>query len=1111
MFHIDTLRLIKRTFNRFFSLLMIVLIGVAFMMGLFSSKPIMEQSVDKYYDQYHFQDFQIYSSYGFDENDVKAIKNLEYVERCFASKMADVYSRDEKDVIKVTRVEEVTRNMNQFELIEGRLPTSNDELVIVANNMDMDVYNIGDKLELFLEDEDIYDILSVANYTIVGIAKTPSYMAKALGTSNLKNLELEIVVYVNSANFLSEYYTTVYVTVNDAAALDNFSADYAALRDQRKDDIQTFANRQQDMLKDRLLAEYRSKIADGEKELNEKKEEGQAKLDEARKQLDDARIQIIAAQTQMETLQAALSTANTRVRTLQKQYDSESTRINKEVAKIEKADKQGRNFETIRAETTSDYATYNALARLKESSSVSPYRDSISRIERENAERRNTLNDLYRQQSELNARIADSSLPADERQQAVNDLANVNSQITAVENELQVNQLLIDNLRDMENQSGTDNIDQMMQDLQDKYDGHLESQYVNCISLAQDRLRLEATKEEIQIANEAIGRVNSEITSSNKEIEEGKRQYEQGEREYLDGVVKFNDEIEKAETEIRKAYQELEELPDAKWIILDRDSHYSSYMFASNAKQMGNIGTYMPLLFYLVAALVCMTTMTRLVDEQRGQIGIFRALGFSKGQVISKYVIYAVLASLIGSVIGIIVGMMIFPVVIYETWRLMYDLPDRLSLFPINNVIICVLAFTLLMVIVTFFVVRKTLNEVPSQLLRPKAPKNAKKVFLENIQFIWRKLSFTSKITARNLIRYKTRFFMTVIGVAGCTGLLVVGWGIKDSIADVVAIQFGDIYNYNYIVNLENDHNIDEMLEVLENNLANEYVVPEMSYSSKVYLDKGDKVATVTVIDARKSNDVYNLRDRDHKTPIKLNNSGVIVSEKFADLNKIKKGDYITIESSSGLKRSVKVMEICEMYFQHYIYISREYYDAVFNENVHYNTICVKTNDGEELQRCVQDIDGYLSLMDFSNVIDSFNTMISALDYIILVIIITSGALAFVVLINLTQVNISERIREIATLKVLGFRDREINSYIFKEILLLTLIGGLIGLPLGVIWHHFIMGVIDMEMIRFSYDIKPLSFIYAYLVTIVFTFIVLNFTKKPLRKIEMIESLKSVE
>ena len=1110
MFHKDTFRLIRRTFNRFFSLLMIVLIGVAFMMGLFSTRPIMEKSVDKYFDEMKLQDFQIYSSYGFDDNDVRAISSLEFVRDCFASKMIDVYSRNEDGLIMVTRVEEIKRSMNSYELIDGRMPLKNNELLLVNNEMHKDEYHIGSHLELFLDDSDIYDSLLVADYEIVGIVKTPSYMAKVPGTSNLKNLELGIVVLADNNNFLSEYYTTVYVTVNDAARMDSFARDYAALKDERRDDIQAFAYRQQDVLKERLLNEYRSKIEEGEAELNEKKAEGQRQLDDAKNKLDEAKIQIIAGETQIETMKAAIETARNRVRTLQRQYESDSAKINKDIENMEKSDPQGRKYEQISAEIMTDYATYNALLRLKQNTS-SPYGENIARIEQENARRRSQLNELYRRQNRLNAVLQSETATAEEKQEAVAELTDVNTQISALENEISVNEQLIASLKEMEGQTGTDNIDEMMAQLQNKYNNNLESQYVKCVSLAQDQLRLEATREEISVANQAIDRINQEMSTSNDDIASARIQYQNGEKQYQDALIKFNEEIEKAESEIRKAYQDLDELPDAKWIILDRDSHYSSYMYASNCKQMGAIGTYMPMLFYLVAALVCMTTMTRLVDEQRGQIGIFRALGFSKAQVISKYVIYAVTAALIGSVIGIVMGMLIFPTVIYKTWRLVYDLPAMLKLVPVINIVICVLAFTVLMMVVTFFVVRKTLNEVPSQLLRPKAPKNARKVFLEYIDFIWRRLSFTSKITARNLIRYKTRFFMTVIGVAGCTGLLVVGWGIKDSIADVVGIQYGDICKYNYVINLENDHAIDDIITELKSDLNNEYVVPYDAYSTKVYLEKGDKVATMTVLDARESYDIFNLRDKNHKDEIRLNNSGVIVSEKFADVNKIKKGDYITLESSNGIKASVKVSEICEMYFQHYIFISSEYYDAVFSEPLHYNAIAVKATDGTLAENGISDLEGFASVTDFTGVISQFNTMIEALNYIIRVIIMTAGALAFVVLVNLTQVNISERIREIATLKVLGFRNHEINSYIFKEILLLTLIGGLAGLPLGVLWHHFIMGVIDMEMIRFSNNIKPLSFIFAYLITIVFTFIVLMFTKKPLRKIEMIESLKSVE
>ena len=395
--------------------------------------------------------------------------------------------------------------------------------------------------------------------------------------------------------------------------------------------------------------------------------------------------------------------------------------------------------------------------------------------------------------------------------------------------------------------------------------------------------------------------------------------------------------------------------------------------------------------------------------------------------------------------------------------------------------------------------------------MRPNAPKNARKVFLEYITFLWDRLSFTGKITARNLIRYKSRFFMTVIGVAGCTSLLVVGFGIRDSISDVVALQFGRIFNHNYIVNLENDNSIADIRNILDNDLDNEYVAPYMAYNSMVYLEKEDKTINVIVVDAREGNDVYNLFATDKKTELKIKNSGVIVTEKFARNYGVQAGDYITIESKNGIKKQVKVNEICEMYFQHYLFISEDYYRSVFDEPVHYTSIAVKNLDSQDFITALKDVEEVLSVTNYSNVVEQFNIMISALNYIIAVIILTAGSLAFVVLINLTQVNISERIREIATLKVLGFRNREVESYIFKEILLLSVIGGVLGLPLGVVEHRFIMGVINMEMIMFGTNIKPLSFTLAYVITLVFTVIVLLMTKKPLKKVEMIESLKSVE
>ena len=1106
MFHTDTLRLIKKTFNRFFSLFMIVLIGVAFMMGLFSTRQIMEDSVDVYADQMNLQDIQIYSSYGFREKDVDALASQEFAERVFASKMIDVYSRSNDNLIAVTRVEEINRNVNEFELLEGRLPFNDTECVVMNNSLNPDAYKIGETIEVYLEDEDVLDSLHSDHFTIVGIAKTPAYLAKTLGTSNLKNLELDLVIYTHNLAFKSEYYTTVYLTLKDAKDKNSFRREYTDFTEEKIADVEAFAAHQQDDFKEYLTEQYTEEIQRGEEELAERKAEAEAQFAEAKQKLDDAQIQILASQSNIDSLTTIIESGEKRIQALRTQYQNQAAATDQKIREIEASDPAHRSFEAIMAELTTDYATYNALKTMQSQSSAASYTD----IENETNTLRAELSALQAERASIEASLADPNVSEEERAALSERYSAVLSEITQKEVQIAANERLIEQLKEYDEANKGD-IERTIQTLENKYGGNIAAAFQNYSRLAQDKLLADSLSEEIRLAEEAVARARQEISSAQAQINAGKREYEKGLKEYQENLLLFQEEMEKADAQIRKAYQDLEELPEAKWMVLDRDSHYSSYMFAQNAKQMGAIGISLPFLFYLVAALVCMTTMTRLIDEQRGQIGIFRALGFSKAQITAKYLIYALAATLSGSVLGIIFGMAIFPTVIYNTWRLMYDLPPMQIIIPPQNIVICILAFSLLMMAVTYLVLKKTLKESPSQLLRPKAPKNARKVFLEYIPLLWNRLSFTGKITARNLIRYKTRFFMTVIGVAGCTGLLVVGWGIKDSISDVVALQFGELFNHNYVVNLSNDHALNEMTEELDRDLSHEFVTPYLSYASKIYLPSEEKVIQVYVMDAREGNDVFHLRKTDHKTELKINNSGVLVSEKFARNNKIKKGDTITIESLNGIKKEVKVSDITEMYFQHYLFMSNDLYETVFDEPIHPNALAVKSTDKDALIDEISEMEGYESVVDFDSVTEQFNIMIRALNFIILVIILTAGSLAFVVLINLTQVNISERIREIATLKVLGFRTYEVNSYIFKEIFLLTVIGALLGLPLGIVEHHFIMNVINMEMIMFGMNVKPLTFVYAFTLTIVFTVIVLFMTRKTLRNIEMIESLKSVE
>ena len=1111
MFRKDTVRLIRKSFKRFLSLLLIVLIGSSFMMGLLSTRDIMEKSVDRYNDDYSLQDIQLYSSYGFDGADTSAIRKQEWVDHIFASRMRDVFSISKNGDVAVTRIEETDRAVNKYDIIEGRMPENSSEVLILNNTLQSGLYNIGDELKLYLEDDDVLDIVERDKVTIVGIVRSPAYMCKTLGTSTLKNLELDIILYTVPSAFKSEYYTTVYMTVKGARSLAGFGKEYDELIGSAMNDAAVFSKRQSQALKKKLVEKYTAEIQANEAELESKKAEGQLKLDEAQQKLEDANIQLLANQAQLDSLTMVLRQGQERLEALTSQYTSQYATVEDDVKKIE--EQYGKSFDEVYAEVMSDYGTYTALKSMSDQSGAEEINAQIAVIESDTASRRERLNnDLYPRRSELQGIMADPASSEAQKAAAATELTFIEQQISEEEEGIALNDRLAAGLREISEAGKNGSAKSRMDAIDSKYGGSVEQTYRDLTKLSRDRVAWETIKSEMDIAEQAVSRIRGEISSLRTQINRGKKQYEAGLKEYNRNLIEFNEQIEKAENEIKKAYQDLNELPDATWTVLDRDKHYSSYMYSASSKQMGAIGISLPVMFFLVAALVCLTTMTRLVDEQRGQIGIFRAMGFSKAAVIGKYVFYAFLASAIGCSVGVWSGMAMFPTVIYRTWRLLYDLPDMAIRFPVGNALICFGAFTILMTAVTARVTNRCLKEMPSQLMRPKAPGVARKVFLEYIPFLWKKLSFTGKITARNIIRYKARFFMTVIGVAGCAGLLVVGWGIKDSIKDVVNIQFGEIMRYEYVIGLENDHDLDGIIESLESDLGNEEVVPFMKYSTKMYLENREDILEAQIVDARQFTDIYSLRSKDLSRHLRLSNSGAILSEKFASNNKIREGDYVIIESNNGIKAEIRVEAICEMYFQHYIYISKDLYEALFDEPVHYNTIAVRSTSGaENIEKELEGHEGYESVVDFTPVIGQFNTMIRALDLIILVIIITAAALAFVVLVNLTQVNLSERIREIATLKVLGFRQLEVESYLFKEIFMLTFIGALAGLPTGLLMHHFIMNVINMDMVKFGMVIRPHSYLYAFLITLVFSFIVLLMTRKSIRDIEMVESLKSVE
>ncbi len=589
---------------------------------------------------------------------------------------------------------------------------------------------------------------------------------------------------------------------------------------------------------------------------------------------------------------------------------------------------------------------------------------------------------------------------------------------------------------------------------------------------------------------------------------------------YEKAVAQFDFDAVNAEYD-KKMNETLADSDSWEWYVLTRESSYSFRDYESSANRMKAIATVFPLFFIIVAGLVCLTTMTRMVEEERGLIGTYKALGYGKGTIALKYVIYAFLASLTGAVIGCAAGLRLFPYIIYESWNIIYQMPAIKYASHTVLSVVAIASLILVTLIATLYSCYNELSEVPSALMRPKAPKNGKKILLEHT-FIWKHLSFTKKVTMRNIFLYKKRFFMTVIGIAGCGALITAGFGIKDSVQSIIDNQYGQIIHYDNILVFNKNADSDARNNLSDKISSDEYYkssLMDYAYTAEVKIpgSADDYSTEITVVnDTSAYMDYVTFRTRRSKKTIELDDSGVIISEKLAkDLN-VKEGDNVLIHDEDNKQATVKVSGVMEMYINNYIFMTSEYYSQVFGYTPDNNRILgILTSDGDDIQSVIGDrylTDNNVKSLTFVKAnITRFENMIQSLDLVTWVLIISAGMLAFVVLYNLTNVNISERIREIATIKVLGFYDREVGEYVYRENIILTLIGGVFGLLLGMALHAYIMTTIELDGVMFGTKINISSFLISYGITILFSLLINIFMYPSLKKIPMVESLKSVE
>lgn len=553
------------------------------------------------------------------------------------------------------------------------------------------------------------------------------------------------------------------------------------------------------------------------------------------------------------------------------------------------------------------------------------------------------------------------------------------------------------------------------------------------------------------------------------------------------------------------------------WYILDRDSIYSFKDYESSADRMENIALVFPLFFIIVAGLCCLTTMTRMVDEQRQTIGTYKALGYSKTSIAMKYIMYSITASLTGGILGCIFGLKVFPYIIYNCWNIIYYLPDIQYDSHYLLSVTAVACMTGAIVIAAIWACINELVEVPSALLRPKPPKNGKKILLENIGFIWKRLNFSAKVTTRNIFRYKKRFYMTVVGVAGGCALMYAGFAIKDSISALIVKQFEQIQKSDITIMYDGDNTAERIAD-------NDKITDSISlYQNTVTVSADNNGESVekeniyinVVDDSVKFQDYITLRKRNTNKTYQLDDDGICITEKLAkDLN-VKTGDYVYINDDDRIQ-AFKVSHVVEMYTNNYIYMTTRLYNKVYDSKPSFNCMYARITDKSDdtqntLGRELLDIKGVKGVLFSTSNISKFNDMISTMNLVTYILIISAAALSFVVLYNLTNVNVSERIREIATIKVLGFYDKEVESYVYRENIIITFIGAFVGLFLGMALHNYIMHTIEMDNVMFGNAVTPSTFILSYVITVLFSFVVNFAMNNKLKKIPMVESLKAVE
>ena len=1135
------LREFRHSFSRFLAIFAIIALGVGFLAGLLATTPDMRYSMDQYYRQTNLMDLRIVSTMGLTKQDVEEIRSTEGVEDGMPSYTSDALVTLPSEDTAVARIHslpacreagepltsETSGYLNQLTLAEGRLPENPGECVIKPEHLSSENIPIGSTIKLSEENQNLEETFQTTEYIVVGYVYSSYYASIEKETSTVGNGTVGMVMFIPEQDFALDVYTDMFVTLSDAKALDSLSdpSAYDAAVDPVVSTLEDLGQQRAPLRDKEIREEAQEKIDDAQKEFEEQKADAQKQLDDARAELDNGWQELDSAKQELSDGKLALEEARRQLEEAPGQISSGEAEIQSSEETLAQGqaeyDAGWQEYQSQKQEAEAAFAQQEQDLGQKEDeynvnkAALDLEKGKLDQAKAEIDAAKLSIEQLRQQGLIQQAQQLEEQLKPKEEAYAAGF-----QQYQEAKTQLDGYKLLLD--------QGRQTLEAAKQEAQQKFE-ETESQLAGAKKELDDGwLQLNSAKAELAQAKLELENGRRELEENQKtlddaqlQIDDSEKQLEEGEAEYLKSKTEADQKLSDAQKEIDDAQKELDQLEPSEWMVLGRDTNVGYVSFDSNAEKVEAIAKVFPIFFFLVAALVVLTTATRMVDEERTQIGVMKALGYGKGKIAAQYLIYVAVATITGSLFGLLVGFYVFPTVIWNAYTIMYDLPALVIQFNWKYALLSSGAAILTTLLTTFWACYSSLKEAPSRLILPKAPKSGKRILLEKITPLWSRLSFIHKVTARNLFRYKKRFLMTVVGIAGCTALLLTGFGLQDSISDIVNLQFGEVLQYNLTITakdsekMKEDPAVQELLD--DTGTVDRYL--------RIAQEGGDASANGQSLDVYlfvpeepdRLSQFVTLQDRKSKVPAELEEDAVLLTEKAAERLGVAVGDTITVQRNDDHRQAeFTVGGVVENYVQNYIYLSPALYEEGYHTQPEMNQTIAVVPDGSQENRdritsAFLESDQVQAVSFTDDIKDSFQNTIKSIDFIVIVLIVSAGLLAFVVLYNLTNINITERQKEIATIKVLGFYPGETAAYVFRENNALTFLGMLVGLPLGKWLHAYVMSQIRIDTIAFDVRIAWQSVVFSMLLTAVFAAIVDVVMYFKLRRISMAESLKSIE